>query len=158
MGARRAFGQREQKREMAGGGTRKQAWNQSLLEAKSQPPSGPFFLQKKAQLFLPPEQLKAGQSCHWSSQSHITRGVQVARTLLSLSSRRGLLPSGWGSGQRVVCVCVCVFSSGRGHVELRRQCPELGHHCPGIPPEPSIKPDLRHKMRAVRNPEFCVST
>ena len=112
MGARRAFGQREQKRQMAGGGTRKQAWNQSLLEAKSQPPSGPFFLQKKAQLFLPPEQLRAGQSCHWSSQSHITRGVQVARTLLSLSSRRGLRPSGWGSGQRVVCVCVCVHRDG----------------------------------------------
>lgn len=53
-----------------------------------------------------------------------------------------------------VPVCVCVW---RGLAETRPvrawprgQCPEPRRHCPWIPPGPSTKPGLRHKMGAVR--------
>lgn len=79
------------------------------------------------------------------SEPHYKRCAS-SQDLLSLSSRRGLLV--WAGLWSACRVCVC--SSGRGNVETRGQCPDPGHHCPGISPGPSIKPGLRHKMGAVR--------
>lgn len=99
------MGQREELGQRAGGGTRQCVWNQGLSEAKAQPLSLQFFLQKKEQSV--PATLAAQSQTQLPRgvvSTIITRGVQVARTLLSLRSRLQMS----GRGLWSIClVCVC---------------------------------------------------